>query len=342
MEYGYKPTTHGRAILATCMATEQPLRLTRVAVGSGMVPDGVDLADVHELYNPVADGEIGERWHDDDRLHLAIQYSNINHPEVPTFYLSEFIVYAMNPETEEETDLLYATLGDYRQPVPAYNPAYPASLFNFPLVLILSDEIEVTIDTAPGLITYKDLDKAVGDAVTDATKDIGGITKTLLFTVEAATWQDGREGAYPYFADIVDDQITASVVPSVILDEESLDAAASMRMCNTARSFAGRVRLRAKRLPATSISGTLYLIGKATGSGGGGGEYELPPATESTLGGVIIGPGVKVDANGKVSVDTTDLAESVAPKVIEEAAAPDKDVDDMLDEVFGEEEPETP
>lgn len=320
------------------MATEKPLHLTRVAVGSGMVPDGVDLADVHELYNPVADGEIGERSHEDDRLNLDIQYSNIMHQEVPTFYLSEFIVYALDPETEEETDLLYATLGDYRQPVPAYNPAFPASLFNFPLVLILSDEISVTISTAPGLVTYAQLEDAVGIAVKEATKDVGGIVKTIQFSMDASAWQDSRAGKYPYFADIVDSDVTASLVPQVALDEESLDIAGSFKMCKTAQTYAGRVRLRAKKLPTQTVNGTLYLIGKATGSGGGGAPYELPPATESTLGGVIIGPGVKVDANGKVSVDTTGLADEVTTKVVEEATAPDADVETMLDEVFGPDE----
>lgn len=36
--------------------------------------------------------------------------------------------------------------------------------------------------------------------------------------------------------------------------------------------------------------------------GGGGGSYELPPATDETLGGVIIGRGIDVEPNGTISV----------------------------------------
>jgi hypothetical protein len=191
MEYGYKPTTHGRTLLAACAALEKPLTLTRVAIGSGVVPEGTNLADVHELVSYVADGAIGERFHQDDRLHLTIQYDNSSHPDLKTFFLSEFIVYATDPETGEETDLLYATLGDYRQPVPAYNDAYPASIFNFPLVLIISDEIDVKITATPGIVSYDDLMQAVEDhsisktAHQDIRKEVSDLKETVGDATEA-------------------------------------------------------------------------------------------------------------------------------------------------------------
>lgn len=164
MDYAFKPTTNGRAVTAACAALEKPLRITRVAVGSGMVPENVNLADVHELYQYVAEGTISERRHEDDRLYLTVQYANSEHPEQPTFVLSEFIVYAEHPETGAETDLLYATLGDYRQPVPAYHPGIPGSVFNYPMVIVVSDEIEVEIAAAPGLVTQDQLEKALSEA----------------------------------------------------------------------------------------------------------------------------------------------------------------------------------
>ena len=45
MEYGFKPTTNGRALIAACGALEQPLKLTRVTFGSGLVSEGTNLAD---------------------------------------------------------------------------------------------------------------------------------------------------------------------------------------------------------------------------------------------------------------------------------------------------------
>lgn len=333
MEYGYKVTTNGRNLIAACMAAEKPLKLTRVSIGSGTVADGVDLATVHELIAYVADGEIAERSHEDERLNLTIQYANALHKSVPTFYLAEFMVFAEDPDTGAETDLLYATLGDYKQPVPAYVEGLPGSVFNLPLVLVVSNDLTVEISASPGLVTYADLD----EAVKDATKDVGGIVATIHFTIAPGDWQSGGTGSYPLYADVANEAITSALVPEVVFYEESLDIAASAKLCKTQTSYNGIVRFKSKAIPTANISGVLYLIGKATGSGGGGGQ-ELVPATRSSLGGVIIGNGLNVQPDGKTSVDKDAVVEDVTPKVVEEATAPEADVDAMLDEVFG---PET-
>lgn len=177
MDYAYKPTTHGRAVMAACMALEKPFHITRVAFGSGKVDEETNLADVHALLEYVSDGAVAERRHEDDRFYLTIQFANSEHREIKTFLLSEFIVYVEDPETGEETDLLYGTLGDYRQPVPAYNPAFPPSVFNFPLTLILSDEINVSVSAPAGLPTYDDilrLQKQMDELAGRATLHIGG------------------------------------------------------------------------------------------------------------------------------------------------------------------------
>ena len=125
MDYAYKPTTNGRKVLIACMDSGGVLQLTRVEVGKGLISEEADLADQHELVDYVTEGAIGDRRHENDRLYLTIQYSNKDHLDIPTFYLSEFIVYAINPDTGEETDLLYATLGDYPQPVPDFPKSRP-------------------------------------------------------------------------------------------------------------------------------------------------------------------------------------------------------------------------
>lgn len=66
--------------------------------------------------------------HENDRLYLSVQYDNSKHPEQEAFNLAEFIIYAMHPETQTETDVAYATLGDYQQPSPPTAQTYrPAS-----------------------------------------------------------------------------------------------------------------------------------------------------------------------------------------------------------------------
>jgi len=153
MEYCFKQTTHGIALTAACLTCGVGLELTRVSFGSGLVSDGTNLADVHALVNEVADGRIGELWHKDNWLYFSVQYTNADHPKIATFPLSEFMVYARNPDTGQETDFLYATLGDYRQPVPQYTPTLPPGIWTFSVEMVLSNDVQI-INSAPvGLVT---------------------------------------------------------------------------------------------------------------------------------------------------------------------------------------------
>ena len=71
------------------------------------------------------------------------------------------MVWAEDPETGQETDFLYATLGDFRQAVPGYSEHFPASVWSYPLVLVVSGELQVLITASPGLATTIDLQEAV-------------------------------------------------------------------------------------------------------------------------------------------------------------------------------------
>lgn len=168
MDYEFKVTTHGRSILAACMDSHTSPRVTRVDVGSGVIAEGVNLADQHELINYVAPGAIADRHHENDRFYMTVQYANSEHPNVDTFFMGEFIVYAIDPDTGNETDMLYATLGSYIQPVPKFNAALPASIFDFPLVIVISNELEVSVEAPAGLVTHEALNQVVSRAVESA------------------------------------------------------------------------------------------------------------------------------------------------------------------------------
>lgn len=157
MDYGYKITTNGRKILAACGDLEKPLRLTRAAVGTGRVDADEDLAKVHDLIQYAVEASVADRRHEEDRLFMTVRYSNEDHKETGVFTLSEFMVWAMNPETGQEADFLYATLGDFCQTVPAYNENFPASVLSYPMVLAISSDLEVIITASPGLVTWQDL-----------------------------------------------------------------------------------------------------------------------------------------------------------------------------------------
>ena len=161
MDYGYKITTHGRQLLAACLDIGRPLRLTRAAVGSGLIDGAEDLARTHALIHYVSEASIADRRHEEDRLFLTVRYSSQEHPETGAFTLSEFMVWAEDPETGQETDFLYATLGDFCQAVPGYSERFPAGVWSYPLVLVISGELQVSITASPGLATSIDIQDAV-------------------------------------------------------------------------------------------------------------------------------------------------------------------------------------
>jgi len=161
MDYSFKPTTHGRAVLAACMSLGRPPEICRVAFGSGKIAELANLADQHELLEYVSDGTIANRRHAEDHFYFEVQYANSEHPDIATFMLSEFMVYIIDPETGAETDFLYGTLGDYPLPVPKYHDTIAPCTFNLPLVVVISDDLEVHVAAPPGLVTYDDLMDAV-------------------------------------------------------------------------------------------------------------------------------------------------------------------------------------
>ena len=268
MDYAYKVTTHGRAAIAACMALEKPPRITRVAFGSGRVGEDINLADVHELLAYVSDGAVAGRRHQDDRFFFTIQYANSEHRDVKMFVLSEFAVFGEDPETGEETDFIYGTLGDYCQPVPAYNPAYPPSVFNFPLELIISDELQVTVSAPAGLVTWEDLERM-------ARAGMLGITRADL-TLPAAGWEVDTETGYPLRLDIPREGVTERVTPVLTVLPGGLEAAGLCGLAPFARTLENRLRVYAQKVPEQEIPASLALLGDVGGyfATGGGTEGE--------------------------------------------------------------------
>lgn len=160
MKYGFKVTTRGRAVLAACTALGVPPRFTRAAVGSGKVDEETNLADVHQLLHYEDEGAVGEWSHEGDRLYLTVQYSNKDRM-AGAFLLNEFMLFAEDPVTNQETDFLYATLGDYPQGIPGRDEMLPVGVWNFPLMILISDELEVEVSASPGLVTWDDIKSVV-------------------------------------------------------------------------------------------------------------------------------------------------------------------------------------
>lgn len=320
MDYAFKVTTNGRAALAACMAKEASPVITRVAVGSGQVEEGANLADQHELVEYVAEGAAGDRRHEQDLFYFTVQYSNQFSPGIDTFYLSEFIVYIRDPDTGEDTDLLYGTLGSYKIAVPSFSASSMPSVFNLPLVIALSDELIVTIAAAPGLVTYKDLETAVKRAVSDAVDESGWrgaefITCRVSLAVDGWIY-DETDKDYPWYYDIRTVRARLDMMPALAVHPQSRSIAFNAGMCGTVQSFAGYVRVWAQKQPTAIIYATLALMGESVGS---------CSCVIATL--TLTADGWKPDADGEYNyVQDVELAES--KETLFPVAAPHKE--DML------------
>lgn len=256
--FGFKVTTHGRNILAACMGQEKALKLTRAAVGSGDAPDGINLADVHELVSYVAEGKIGERRHEADRLYLTIQYVNdADNEDVPTFILSEFIIYAINPVTGEEQDFIYAALRDYRASIPAYRTGFAPGIWNFPITTVVSDEINVTVTVPAGLVTYSEMINLFN------TRAAGAAQRDI--TIPASGWVEDTDSnsAYPFYLDIASMEITEDMIPLVDPYPESMKTAAGCGLCQTSQTLPNLLRLYAESVPSAVMRASLTLLDTA-------------------------------------------------------------------------------
>ena len=170
--------------------------------------------------------------------------------------------------------------------------------------------------------------KAVWTSSARADQAISAIITGI--TLPVSSWvEDDTGGTYGYRLDAAVEGVTEDHFPSVAIHQESMETAQNAEFSPVVQTLDGALRFRAKAVPAADILATAALF---TGNGGGtgpGGSYVLPVAAADTLGGVKIGENVGVTEDGTISIDGADLLDDVA--------ADDSEVTEMLNEVFGEE-----
>lgn len=147
-------------------------------------------------------------------------------------------------------------------------------------------------------------------------------------TIPASSWQDDTDtdGAYALCADIPQADITEELIPIVTIWPQDQSVAQTCGMSTASRTVEGALRVYAARVPEKEIRASLVLLGTGSDGSGGGSGYVLPQATRQRLGGVKIGDGVSVQADGTISIDDTAF--------VNEVAATDSDVDEMIQNVF--------
>lgn len=339
--YGGTITVAGRDLITSLLSGET-IEFTRIVVGSGKMPEGVEPIDMTELVNPIAEGTSTVPTVENGALYLTVEYRNdLNGGLQEGFWLSEFGIFAKT-EASEEVLLYYATLGDSPQPVNAYQDNR-IDIRRYPVTIALELDADVQVTYNPGSFVTAEEAQSLIDAMLAQKLESIGTAVVIDITIPATGWTwedfDEQEGIdyydeYRYHIDVPVAQATASQYPDVSLHKSSLEIAREAGLCPTVQSLSGAIRFWARNEPTADMSATLALLTSgATGSGGtasgGGAAYVLPIATKTTLGGIKIGAGLNASADGTVSVAST---------VAEEDIATSTDTEEMLDEIFSSEE----
>ena len=131
---------------------------------------------------------------------------------------------------------------------------------------------------------------------------------------------------FRWVVDVAVDDVTEDMFPSVALHKAALEVAKRAGLCPTVQANAGVLRFWARNAPEADMAATVALVSPGGASGGGSSSYVLPVATATRLGGVKIGSGVSVSADGTISASTSGITQD---EVVSAA-----DTDKMLDEIF--------
>lgn len=361
-EDGSYSSAPGIALIAKVLAGRCTMHYTRVAVGKGTIPEDKTPKTMTEPADYVMDARIAavtNPVNGECQVTVQIDSSDVEHG----FYCTGILLYAEDPD-DGEVPYTYLVLENGPEWIRPSSSAV-GKLATFDLIAAVGDVDHVTAAIDPDSIaTIAEVHRLIAEGIEEAAEDgeiateekvgemisealadfsAGGIYKSIDFSIAPEDWTDSEDGSdYPFYADIEDEDITAEMTPNVNLAEGSLNAASICGVCSAASTYAGYVRIKARRTPQSAIAGTCSIF--AVGSGGGGGSYVLPTATSSRLGGIKIGAGLAVQNDGTASVDTEgiadDITDDVTQAVLEDAVATDRETDDMIDDVFGDDAPD--
>ena len=298
--YGFTPTNAGRGLIASLLAGET-LTITRAMVGSGKPDSLAAMAALTDLVAPVARATSTTPVRTEDAISLTVEYrSDMNGGLQEGFAINEYGLFAKTDESAE-TLIFYGCLGDHPQWVYPYSPGVAPDVRDYPVTIQISSEVNVQIDYhADAFITAEEaaallesmVQQTAGADILDITIPAGGWA-----------WEEGQD--FPCTAQVSVPAARASHYPVVTIHPDALDTAFRAGLCPAVQAEDGALRFWARRWPAGDLAATVLLQSRSGGgaAAGGGGDYVLPPATQTTLGGVKIGENIHVTDDGKISVE---------------------------------------
>ncbi len=144
---GTSMTVAGLNLLAKCM-TGKELHFTRVVLGDGELPVGIDIKDMTAMVHEVMPLPIvGEQTKSPG---IMIMNTRLNNSELTTGFIArETGVFARDPDTSEEILYAYRNTGDYSEYVPT-GAAEPWDII-LNVVTVVAEAANITVEIAPGI-----------------------------------------------------------------------------------------------------------------------------------------------------------------------------------------------
>lgn len=148
MGYQVMMTKAGFALQAKLFAEGGDLELTKVEVGSGVLPEGTGWREVSALVEPRAAATSTKPVRRDCAVDLTIEYrADLNGGLEEAFQIREFGVFAIGVDGAEAL-ILYGDLSDY--PESAVPQRYGGCVRRYPVHMEIGPNTKVTLDYPPG------------------------------------------------------------------------------------------------------------------------------------------------------------------------------------------------
>lgn len=155
---GFAIPKKGLALLSKLQSGSQ-LKITRVMIGDGQVPDDGNLRDLEDLVAPITQATSTKPITVGITTSFIVQYRNdLNGGLNRDININEYGVFANDPD-EGEILLYYANLGVYYEPVPAHRPNDPITSREYPVSIGVAEGVEVVLDyMASAYMTAEDVE----------------------------------------------------------------------------------------------------------------------------------------------------------------------------------------
>ena len=269
MSYGFTITVKGRDFLAKQVAGEK-LKITRVMVGSGSVPEDTNPAYLTDLVQPIAQATSTLPIAKDDTVSFIVEYRNdLNGGLKQDFWLREFGVFAR--DGEEEILIYYATLGDFPQHVMDYKKGN-IDIRRYPVTLKISDEIEVVLEyPALAFVTEERLRELIKtETIPYLQKIIENGTLQREIVIPATGWvaDDAEGGEGGVTINVLQEDVTEKMIPLVSIFPSDMRIASACGMSTTVQTVNGAVRFYADKVPTKEIKASLTLLKSSNGIAG--------------------------------------------------------------------------